>query len=250
MPRKEYEKGCTLAQKKKMAATKIQLRWGAARTRFSHGEVQAMLRLQVGARRRHSQQPATKVRQAQPKKAARRCSTGPPAAVQQILTSQQRKEGIAAEMLQSVVRAGLGRKQLVEEMNKSDMMLAMPGTVQNQSGWYKSRRSGKRLLVRCEVDGDDWQAVDGPMEMAQYRAIVSAAVQQITDDHAATLIQSLIRQALPRTRVCQEVQNVGQLLAMGRCRPRAAGMRSVYRSCRAMGIATQASQIGHRLQCI
>jgi len=78
----------------------------------------------------------------------------------------------AAQKWQSLWRARQARLQVVKEVQMRGTLLAMPGTIQGQSGWYERLNAdGVRLVTHYHVDANDnWSRIEGPLEYAHWRA--------------------------------------------------------------------------------
>ena len=79
--------------------------------------------------------------------------------------------------VQSLVRRQDARRFLVETYANEGLLLALPGTIQNRSGWYEvppdeaaAPQTGTRA-ARFEVTGTgEWLRLEGPISKAAWRA--------------------------------------------------------------------------------
>ena len=75
----------------------------------------------------------------------------------------------AAIQLQAVVRGRRARADVVREIQQHGTLLAMPGTVQGQSGWYQMVHQGQDLVIKFVIDAEgQWQKKDGPFVMSEW----------------------------------------------------------------------------------
>jgi hypothetical protein len=57
-----------------------------------------------------------------------------------------------ATKLQSLMRVAIARAAIIHDMQQSGKLVAMPGTVQGQSGWYEMRRNGACMVAKLILD--------------------------------------------------------------------------------------------------
>ena len=79
--------------------------------------------------------------------------------------------------LQALVRRQDARRFLVETYANEGLLLALPGTIQNRSGWYEVPPDEAvppqtpTRVVRFEVtDSGEWLRVEGPISKVAWRA--------------------------------------------------------------------------------
>ena len=66
----------------------------------------------------------------------------------------------------------------MQVQSAEDTILAMPGTVQGQSGWYEFEHEGELMAVKYDVqvdadaDADEWVQAEGPLTKLQYNELI------------------------------------------------------------------------------
>jgi hypothetical protein len=76
----------------------------------------------------------------------------------------------SATKLQALARAAIVRTAIVKGMGSLGQLLAMPGTIQNKSGWYELRRDGKRFVAQLDVDEDEnWSVGTPPVSFLNWK---------------------------------------------------------------------------------
>merc|ERR1711865_1249810 len=84
----------------------------------------------------------------------------------------------AVTKIQSLIRRIHARQFIVQTFKKDGLLVAMPGTIQNSSGWYEmppDQTSKATQVVRFEVSNGDWTLSDGPMSKADWMATQAKA---------------------------------------------------------------------------
>ena len=84
------------------------------------------------------------------------------AAQKQKQNQESRKLAI---VMQSLFRAKQGRKKAVAMVNELGTLLARPGTIQGQSGWYEYQEK----CLRYDVSGDEWIQKEGPISVQEWK---------------------------------------------------------------------------------
>jgi hypothetical protein len=82
----------------------------------------------------------------------------------------------AAIKIQSIVRQSLTRLAVIDAMQDQGTILAMPGTIQNQSGWYEVNQNGIRMVAQLRRKSlhmeDSWELIQGPVPKHTWRQLV------------------------------------------------------------------------------
>jgi hypothetical protein len=82
--------------------------------------------------------------------------------------------------LQASWRRTIARKKVMFRLQARDEMMAMPGTIRGETGWYELVARQKRLVVKYEKIGEpcslngQWKLVFGPVDAACYTEAVRA----------------------------------------------------------------------------
>jgi hypothetical protein len=98
-------------------------------------------------------------------------------AVVQMKRNPVELEAFAITKIQSMSRRWVARAQLVQEMQQRGTMLACPGTIQKQSGWYEymaaegasgsladgSLSPAERQVIKWQIDDGVWTQIEGPV---------------------------------------------------------------------------------------
>jgi hypothetical protein len=96
----------------------------------------------------------------------------------------------AAVKLQSIVRRIRVRKGMVKKFKEQGLLMAMPGTIQNQSGWYEIiDKDGENKVIHVEVNEGKWAIVAGPLSKVAYLEAVAMTKQDIANIEGAQVSQ-------------------------------------------------------------
>jgi hypothetical protein len=127
---------------------------------------------------------------------------------------------------QAIARQLQARKALVLwGMQEGGTVLAMPGTIQNQSGWYEMYEDGASVCMQLRVTKNGgWEVVRGPLSKAAYNEAKGAhkqweqrnhsAVEAQAASEAAVVVQSKYRQLATRAETVRLMATHETLLAM------------------------------------
>jgi hypothetical protein len=59
---------------------------------------------------------------------------------------------------------------VVKHVQSNGSMLALPGTIQNKTGWYETYREEVAMCVQCSVDEEGgWSVLDGPTTKREWK---------------------------------------------------------------------------------
>jgi hypothetical protein len=104
-------------------------------------------------------------------------------------TAEATRRMAALVKVQAYGRRIAVRALQVQIMHKKGIMAAMPGTIQNKSGWYEYMKDGKTMAVHWRVDDDGaWHLLSGPVDKRLW------TVSQQKEEGAAVAIQAKLRQ--------------------------------------------------------
>jgi hypothetical protein len=155
-------------------------------------------------------------------------------------------DGAAATKIQSQARMNSARQFVVQTFKKDGLLVAMPGTIQNQSGWYEmpptalvktttAKGAGgggapqaETQVVRFEISAvSGWAFAEGPIGKSEWLRKDLAKKRQLedkmldlalvfTEDHDCTLtkLQAAIRSHLSKQRLVRRVEAFGLALPL------------------------------------
>jgi hypothetical protein len=87
--------------------------------------------------------------------------------------------------LQSLFRKIQARRGMLQAFREKGLLLAMPGTIQNKSGWYEMEVEGVAKVICFEVDDHEgWITTMGPLPKAEFRALTASKKEEAA--HAAS----------------------------------------------------------------